>query len=179
MAERFEYKKIYAGLYESVGLLAKKGSSFRVGGGAQWLNAETQRAYGAGHIGYVACCLACQTHTGDIDRVQLFRQTKGGESRMVGSESIGFENLGSRFHVLLVCFANERRRRKIQLVIAAVEENALGIQDRTHGAVGDHHPVLEPLAELFCPCDGDWWGGGGHPVDEVVARVHEAPATQA
>ena len=71
----------------------------------------------------------------------------GPELEAVGAEGVGLHHVGARVHVLLVHAAHQGRVREVQLVEAAVHEDAAGVEHRAHGAVAHHHALLEPLQE--------------------------------
>jgi len=69
--------------------------------------------------------------------------------RPARAEGVRLQDFRAGFDILLVRFANHAGRREIQLVVTAVDENALGIQHRAHGAIRHHHAILELIAEFL------------------------------
>ena len=51
------------------------------------------------------------------------------------AESIGFNDLRTGLQILMMQVADEVRLRQVQLVIAAIDEDALGIKQRPGSAV--------------------------------------------
>ena len=66
------------------------------------------------------------------------------------AERVGLDDLGPRFHVCAVDFANEIGRAKVQLVIALVDEDAFRIELRPHRSVYYDYflRVEQPLKEM-------------------------------
>ncbi len=92
--------------------------------------------------------LAGQAHTGRIDLGHFVGQPVAGQADAVGAECIGFKNLRAGLQVLLVNGENQTGIGKIQLVVAAVDEDTASIEHGTHGAVGEQGAVGEDLGEL-------------------------------
>jgi hypothetical protein len=76
----------------------------------------------------------------------------GPELEAVGAEGVGLDDLGPRLHVLVVDALHERGVGQVQLVEAAVQEDAAGVQNGPHGAVADDDTFLDPLQERLHPC---------------------------
>ena len=60
----------------------------------------------------------------------MLRQTK-----RIGAEGVCFNNLRSGVEVFLVDVADEIRLHDVQFVVAAVDEDPLGVQQSAHGAI--------------------------------------------
>src|SRR5579872_5831635 len=71
-----------------------------------------------------------------------------GQARGVGSESVGFNNFRSCLQILVMDLPDHVRLRAVQLVITSVDEYALGVQKRAHGAVAQHRSLLQPGKKL-------------------------------
>ena len=59
----------------------------------------------------------------------------------VGAEGVGFKNLGAGLQILLVDGENQAGVGEVQLVVAAVDEDAARVEHGAHGAVGEHGTV--------------------------------------
>ncbi len=60
----------------------------------------------------------------------------------VGAESVGLEHFRAGAHVLLMHFPHQLGLLHRQLVVAHVEEEALGVEHRPHGAIEDVHSAV-------------------------------------
>ena len=67
----------------------------------------------------------------------------------VCSKGVGFENLRACPQILLMDFSHERRAAEVELVEAAVEEDALGVELRAHGAVAYDESLIQVLQKRF------------------------------
>ena len=76
----------------------------------------------------VAGRFARQAHAGAVDVAQLLGDAEGGQARAVGAEGIGLQNLRAGLDVLLVDLADQVGRREVQLVEAAVDEDAARVR---------------------------------------------------
>ena len=63
----------------------------------------------------------------------------------VRAEGVRLDDVRAGAHVCLVHLGDEIRLREIQLVERPIEENALRVQHRSHGAVADEHPRVTAL----------------------------------
>ena len=148
VAKRFEHQQIDAGFHQRVDLLAKNRAGFFETGRTERLQANSQRSDGSGDEGLIASGFAGDAHAGMIDQADLFCKPESGQALAIRAEGVGFENLGARFDVLLMNVAHQRGERKIQLVIAAIDENAFGIKHGPHGAIGHQNMFIKCVAEL-------------------------------
>ena len=81
---------------------------------------------------------ARQRGTGQVQRPHLLSQTKVLQPQGVGPKRIGLNHFRAGLKVLLMHRANRVWLRQIQLVIAAVDEDAAAVQHGPHGAVAKH-----------------------------------------
>ncbi len=79
-----------------------------------------------------------------IDVAHLVRQTVPSQAERVGTESIGFNNLGSSLQIFVVNPTNQVGLREIQFVVRSVDEDAFGVEQRPHGAVAQYRGLLDP-----------------------------------
>ena len=152
--EGFQDQQIDARFEQRLDVLAKQGARFREGGGAQRFDADAQRPDGARDEGGVAGGLARQPHARLVDGLQLVGESESRQPGAVGPESIRLENLRAGLDVLLVDFPDQCGRGEIQLVVAAVDEDALRVQHRPHGPVGHKDAACELFAKLLRSGDG-------------------------
>ena len=82
------------------------------------------------------------------DRDQLFGKTECTQPDTVTAEGITFNHFRAGFDVFLVDFLHHLRRGKVQLIEAAVDENAFGIEHGAHSAVGHYNFRLQLAAEF-------------------------------
>ena len=65
------------------------------------------------------------------------------------AKSVGFDDLRARLQIVVVDRANQLRLRKVQLVIAAVDENPLGIEQRPHGPIAEHRRLFQTFNQVL------------------------------
>jgi hypothetical protein len=133
------------------------------GGGAEGLDADAEGSDGAGDEGAFLGGLAGEAHGGAIDVAELLGDAEGGEARAAGAEGVGLENLGAGFDVLLMDLPHHVGGGEVELVEAAVDEDAAGVQHGAHGAVGDPDASRQLFSKLLGPA-----AGCGH-VGEIAA----------
>ena len=92
--------------------------------------------------------LAGKAHAGGVDLRHLARQSMAGQAEAVGAEGVGFENLRAGLQILLVNGENQAGVGEVQLVVAAVDEDAAGIENGAHGAIGEHGAAGEDVGKL-------------------------------
>jgi hypothetical protein len=62
----------------------------------------------------------------------------------IGPERIGFDDFGASLQVVVVDGTNQLGLGEIQLVVAAVDEHAFGVKQRSHGSVAQNGGLLDP-----------------------------------
>jgi len=70
-----------------------------------------------------------------VDVSQLVNTSVPTQAKRIGAKGVCLNDLRAGLQILLVNTADKVWRREIQLVITTIDENALGIQQGTHGAV--------------------------------------------
>jgi hypothetical protein len=65
-----------------------------------------------------------------------------GQAERISAEGIGLNDLCSRLHVLAVELADKIGLRHVQLVIAAIDEDSLGVKQRPSGPVTQDRGLL-------------------------------------
>ena len=103
---------------------------------AQRLDADSQRSDGAGHQGVETLRrLPRQACAQAIDIGQLVHTSVLGQAKRIGAKGVCFNDVGPGLEVFLMDAADQVGLREVELVVAAVDENAFGIQQGAHGAV--------------------------------------------
>ncbi len=115
---------------------------------------RTDRAHDAGPPGRR---LARQLGSRLVDLLRVVGQSVAAELDGIGAEGVGLDDLGAGPHVGFVHLAHELRLLEVQLVIADVQEEALGVEHRAHRAV-EHvdFSVVQEIAQR-----------GGHPLSVI------------
>src|ERR1039458_1862506 len=72
------------------------------------------------------------------------------QAKAVRPEGIGLDNLSARLQIIVVDGADQLRLRQVQFVIAAVNEDAFGIEKRPHGSVAEHGRMLQTFNKVLC-----------------------------
>src|SRR5438270_345513 len=78
---------------------------------------------------------APQTRARPVDLVDLVREAVPSESKAVRTKSIGFNDFCASLQVALMHGVNHFRLRQVQLVVRAVDENTVRIQQCAHRAI--------------------------------------------
>ena len=83
-----------------------------------------------------------------VDLLRLVRKAVAVQLQRIRAEGVGLENLGAGAQVVCVHLLHEPGLLQVQLVVADVEEETLGVQHGPHGAI-EHMDatILEQLAE--------------------------------
>ena len=103
---------------------------------AQRLDTDSQRSDGAGDQGVETLGrLPRQARAQAIDIGQLVHTSMLGQAKRIGAKGVCFNDVGPGLEVFLMDPANQVGLREVELVVAAVDENTLGIQQGAHGAV--------------------------------------------
>ena len=151
ISESLENQQIDAAFDQRLDLLAKRVASFLERSFSQRFDSGSQRANRSCHPHIEAFGgLAGHAHASPIDVAHFVGQAVPGQAKRIATESIGFNNLGSRLQVFVVNSANQVGLREIQFVVRAVDENALGVEQRPHGAIAQHGGLLDPGEKVSC-----------------------------
>src|ERR1041385_5962005 len=70
------------------------------------------------------------------------------QAKAVCSKSIGFNNLSASVEVVVVKLPDQFRLRQVQLVIATVDKNPFGVEQRARGAVAQNGCLFQLLQEV-------------------------------
>ncbi len=178
VAKRLEHEEIDAAFDQRLGLLAERRLGLLDGRAAPRLDAErragrsirppTPRLRAA--VRAIARALR-------VDETHGVGQAEVGQLEPVGAERVRLDDVGARAHVLRVHLGDQIRLREVQLVEAAVEEDALGVQHRPHRAVTDEHALFEGVEEpLHRNLLGNARLPSGRPRASVDGRRPACPA---
>ena len=153
---RLNAQHVYAGGSQGANLLGKRGACFFQSGLPQRFQANSQRTHRAGDPCIARLLLAQmlhgftrQAHARCIDISHLGAQPVPAQPEPVRSKSVGFQNFCACLQVLFVHRQDEVGVREIQLVVAAIDEDAARVKHGSHGAVGKHRPVGKDVGERW------------------------------
>ena len=151
-------QQVHAGVSKGANLFRKGGARFIQAGLAQRLQPHAQRTDGAGDPGFAGLLflemvhgLPGQLHAGGVDLGHLSGQSMARQAETVGAKGVGFKNLRAGLQIFLVDGEDQVGIGKVQFVVAAVDEDAAGVEHRAHGAVGEHGAAGEDVGEAG-PC---------------------------
>ena len=146
---------VHARIDQRANLLGKCGARLIEPGFAQRLQPHAQRPDGARHPGLASLLffqvgngLLGEPHAGGVDLGHFAGQSVARQPEAVGAERVGLQNLGAGLQVVFVDGQDQPGIGEIQLVVAAVDEDAAGIQNRAHGAVGEHGRAGEDVGKV-------------------------------
>ncbi len=183
----FNDDEVDAGGGECGDLLAECGARLVEAGLAQRLEGHAQRTYGASDPGFAGLLFAQmgdglfgQAHAGCIDVGHFAGEAVAGEAEAVGAEGIGFKDLGAGLEVVLVHGEDELGIGEIQLVVAAVDEDAARIEHGAHRAVGKNRTIAKDRGnaghDFYIVLKMREWVGGGlelRLMDGLARRIEE------
>ena len=150
VAERLEHEQVDAALDERRGLFAEDRLGLVEAGLAPRLDADAERPDRAGDVGLVARRVRARgARPATLIVVQPSVEAERGQLDAVGAERVGLDDVGAGAHVGLVHVGDEVGLREVQLVEAAIEEDALGVEHRPHRAVADEHALVERFEKGF------------------------------
>ncbi len=142
IAERLEHEPVDSAGEQAVHLAPEMVARFVAGGRSERLEPEPQRTDRPGDAGAVVGGGSGRLRRRLVDAFGQIGQPVRPELGRCGAERVGLENLGAGPDVLLVHFPHQRRLLQRQLVVADVEEEALGVQHRPHRAVEQMHAAV-------------------------------------
>ncbi len=146
--ECFEDQQVHSFFEERLDLFAEHRPRLGERGRPQWFDTQSQGAHRAGDIGPLTSRLAGQPHPRAIDVAQPVGQAERLQARPAGPKRVRLQDLGAGLNVVFVHLPDQRGRGEIQLVVAAVDEDAARVDFGAHGPVGDEDPMLELAAKL-------------------------------
>ncbi len=130
---------MHAAGHEACRLAAERLAGLLTRRGAERLDPHAERAHGAEDRRPVAGRAARDLRRRLVDGLRLLRETVRRELERVRAEGVRLDRLRARSHVRLVHLGDELGLLERQLVEAHVDEHALAVQHRPHGAVEDVH----------------------------------------
>ncbi len=149
VAEGFEHEQVDAAVGERLGLFAEDRLGFVESGLAKRLDADAERSDRAGDVGLVASGRAREPRALLVDGREPRLETERRQLDAVRPERVRLDHVGAGAHVGLMEVGDEVGLREVQLVEAAIEEDALGIEHRPRRTVGDQHALVERFEEWF------------------------------
>lgn len=139
-----DHEEVDAGFGEGCDLLTESFAGFVEAGFAEGFEKNAEGADGAGDEGFacllffqVRCRLTGDAYAGDVDLSGTGGEAVAGESEAVGTKGVGFEDLSAALEVFLMDGENEGGVGEVELVVAAVDEDAARVEDGAHGAVAE------------------------------------------
>ena len=79
---------------------------------------------------------------GEIDLADLVAQAEAAQLHAIRAERVGLDHVGAGLQVLAVHVDDQLGLRLVERLEAAVDEDALAVQHRAHGAVADEHTII-------------------------------------
>ena len=143
VAERFEHEEIDAAGEQRLGLFAEVGLGLVASGLAPRLDADAQRADRAGDVRLPAGRRLGQLRPFEVDVAQPVGQAEAAQLDAVGAERVRLDDIRAGADVVLVHLGDLARLGQVQRVEAAVDEDALRIEHRPHGAVAHEHALVD------------------------------------
>ncbi len=164
----FQNQHVYAGFGQGANLLGKGGAGFVQARLAQRFEADAERTDGASYPRFagllvfkVGYRLLGEAHPGCVDFRNFASQTVPCQPEAVGAEGVGFDDLSAGLQIFLMNREDQVRIGKIQLVVAAVDEHAAGIEYGAHSAIGKDGTTGENFVKLRHSLDMLCQLGGG------------------
>ncbi|MNY02578.1 hypothetical protein D3C86_1351520 [compost metagenome] len=140
--EGLEHEAVHPAVEEPLDGLDEERLGLGLRGRPVGFQADPQGPDGTRHVSLLARRLAGDLGGAPVDALHLAAQAVALQVRTGGAEGVGLEHLGPGPDVGGVDRADQIRLLEVQLVVAAVDEDALGIEHRAHGPVEDDDPVL-------------------------------------
>ena len=126
------------------------------------------RSHGSRHERAAARRLTRDAGPLAVDLAHVRLEAVRPELEAVGAERVRLDHVGAGVEVLLVDLPHESGVREVQLVEAAVEEDAARVEHRAHRPVEDDRPGGEPVEERL---HGRGSGSFGHPGESIAPRA--------
>ena len=143
VAERLEDEQIDTAGDKRLGLLAKERLRLIGPHLAPGLDANTQRSNRTGDIGLITGRLTGKAGAFGVDLVDPVAKAERPELHAIGAKRVRLDHVGTRTDVILMHLHDGVRRHHIQRIEAAIDEHALRVEHRAHGAVADEHALVE------------------------------------
>ena len=155
----FNHDEVSAGGGERGDLFLEGGARLVEAGLAQRLQGHAEGTDRAGDPGFAGLLVAQmgdglfgQAHAGGVDVGHFAGEAVAGEAEAVGAEGIGFKNLCAGLEIFLVHGEDELGIGEVQLVVAAVDEDAAPVEHGAHRAVGKNRTIAKDLGNAGHDC---------------------------
>ena len=147
VVEGLEDEEVHAVVGQNPRLFARGLEGFTGADAAHRSELRAHRTDGARDPCAVAGHFPCQSGCGFVELDGLVGQPEGPQSKSVGAEGVGGENLGPGVEIGAVDFLHHLGVGERHLVIAAVDEHSAAVDFGSHGAIEQHHALLEGVEE--------------------------------
>jgi len=138
-------EQIDAAFCQGRNLLAKCLTGFLEGGFSQRLDSGSQWANRSRYPDIEALGgFAGKPRSGAVDVTHFVGDTVPRQAESVRTESVGFNDFGPSLEVVVVDTPNQIGLGKVQLVVTAIDENAVRVKQRSHGSVTQSGELLDP-----------------------------------
>ena len=136
VSEGFQHQQIDPALRQRRNLLAKCLTGFFERGLSQGLDSGSQRANRSRYPHIEALGgFAGKPRARPVNVMHFVGDTVPCQPEGIRPESVGFDDLGPSLQVVVMNATNQVGLGKIQFVVAAVDEHAVGVKQRSHGSV--------------------------------------------
>ena len=142
VAERLQNEQVDPAFHERPRLFLECVARLVDTGLSPRLDPDPERTDRSGHVGATRSGRARDPRPLHIDRAQPVAEPERPELGAVRPERVGLDDVRPGSQVLIVHFAHQLGRRDIEGVEALVDEHALGVQHRSHGAIADKDPAV-------------------------------------
>ncbi len=143
VAERFQHEEVDAAGEQRLGLFAEVGLGFVPSGLAPRLDADAQRTDRAGDVRLPAGRRLGQPRPFEVDIAQLVGQAEAAQLDAVGAEGVRLDDIGPGPDVIPVHLGDLAGLGQVQRIKAPVDEHALRIEHRPHGAVAHEDAFVD------------------------------------
>src|SRR5581483_7808877 len=149
VAEGLQDQKVHAAFHQRGNLLDERRARFVKRGFPQRLDAHAQWPYRARYEavetfgGFMG-----DARTREVDVAPLVGQSVPRQAGGIGAEGVALHHPRDGLVVVVMDLPDEVRLRKVQLVVAAIDEDASGIEQRAHGAVAQDRTLLQERDEV-------------------------------
>src|SRR5437879_3867374 len=136
IAECFEDQQVNPAFEQRCDLFAEGVFGFLEGSFSQRFNPDAQGPYRTGDPSVEALCsLLRQPSPGKINLPDSTSKPMPLKAIAITAKCVGFNDLRARLQIFMVDASYKIWLGQIQFVVAAIDENALGVQPRAHSAV--------------------------------------------
>ena len=150
VSKRLEHEEIDAAFSQSGNLIAKRRARLLKRGFAERFDANSERSNRARDPDIEALRrFASHARPRQVDLAHAIGHAVAPQAKAVAAECIGLDDLGASLEIFVMNPANHVRLRDIQLVIAPIDENSLGVQQRPHRSVAQHGGALQSFFKIL------------------------------